>query len=45
MMHLCFLNVRSITNKAMAVEDLVVDHDIDIIISNDRDLVESQQSR
>ena len=27
----CVLNVRSITNKAMAVKDLVVDEDIDIL--------------
>ena len=27
----CVLNVRSIKNKAMAVEDLVVDQDIDIL--------------
>ena len=31
MMHLCLLNVRSINNKAMAVKDLVVDHDVDIL--------------
>ena len=31
MMRLCLLNVRSINNKAMAAEDLVVDHDVDIL--------------
>ena len=31
MMRLCLLNVRSINNKAMAVKDLVVDPDVDIL--------------
>ena len=31
-MRLCLLNVRSINNKAMAVKDLVIDHDVDILV-------------